>query len=352
MEARIVLNDTGYAGTGSEIENIVLGDAGYSTVEFNEWFPISEAPLPGASAVMITYPNTVTNFANAADKNGLFVSREDGTVKVALYGEFENGKTDNEWINARIEIRDAEITNYMELQGAFKFENHPETDSVDSNDGFDEASADDTGVDFKMWTDTGSDGFKFDIDSESIEFCEDDSEDMMTIDGFKYEVDGQTEIPKAGWTIELYEEGEGPFVASTTTNGSGYYSFIVPVGDYDVYEVMQAGWLQIDVQENGESLYVDDFQTYCEFDYDPREEGQEFQCDFYNERDFGELNYIDGFKYDVTSTTSDPVPYAGWTIYLTNGLATTSTTTDDSGYYYFEVPAGDWEVYEAVLEGW
>ncbi len=352
VEARIVLNDTGYAGAGSEIENIVLGDAGYTTVAFGEWFPISEAANPGESAVMITDPNTVTNFANAADKDGLFVSREAGTVKVALYGEFANAKIDNEWIDARIEIRDAKITNFMELQGAFKFENHPENDSVDSNDGFDDATVDDTGVDFKMWVDTGSDGFKFNIDQETIAFCEDDSVDTYPVKGDKYEVaEGYQTV--GGWTIYATN---GDVTLSTTTDNSGRYHFDLPAGEWTVYEGSQIGWEQESVYQDGIELEA----SQCSFvfgvdgksDSPITSSGGYNYCDFYNQQVSEELNYIDGYKYDATSSTSDPVLYAGWPIYITNGLATTSTTTDEGGYYYFEVPAGEWTVYEGMLEGW
>ncbi|MFT5849794.1 MAG: hypothetical protein ACI9H6_000613 [Patiriisocius sp.] len=43
----------------------------------------------------------------------------------------------------------------------------------------------------------------------------------------------------------------------------------------------------------------------------------------------------------------------GWTIYAYNGEdEPLSTTTDANGYYYFDVPAGEWEVYEEEREGW
>ena len=61
---------------------------------------------------------------------------------------------------------------------------------------------------------------------------------------------------------------------------------------------------------------------------------------------------IEGYKYVMSSTTS-AVPYAGWTIYASNGVDDPlSTTTDSNGRYYFEVEAGSWTVSEEMPEGW
>lgn len=358
VEARIVLNDSGTAGDGDLSDQIILGDAGYSTVEFGEWFPVSTAANPGDSAVMISDPNTVTNFANPSSLPGLFVSREDGTIKVALYGEYEpGGNTNHEWIDARIEVRDAQITNYQELFGQFKLENHPENNGVSSNDGYDDVVADSTGVDFKLWVDTAADGFRFDIDQATIVSCKEDTVELMYIDGYKYDR-GESDLPITGWTIELFEEGEGPLVAATTTDASGYYYFEVPVGDYDVYEQMQFGWVQEDVQANGTSVFGDsDDQEYsedlyCEFDYNPHIVDQQFQCDFYNVQLLEQTFRIFGTKYEYQQP-EQPIVASGWTIYASNGIdEPRSTTTDSNGGYYFDVPAGDWIVYEEDREGW
>jgi hypothetical protein len=260
VEARIVHNDSGVAGDGDLSAKIILGDAGYSTVEFGEWFPISVAANVGDSAVMITDPNTVTNFASASDKSGLFVSRENGTVKVALYGEHAQGGNANyEWIDARIEVRDAGITNYAELSGDYKFENHPENNGVPTNDGYDTATVDTTGVDFKLWVDTGSDGFRFDIDS--IAFCEDDTIDrnpeidLFEISGTKYVVEGESETAASGWTIYASNGVDTPL--STTTDTNGNYSFTVAGGVWEVYEENRTDWQLVDIFQVPSMYYED-----------------------------------------------------------------------------------------------
>jgi hypothetical protein len=306
VEARVILNDSGTAGDGDLSDEIILGDSDYSTVSFGEWFPVSMAANPGDSAVMITDPNTVTNFAAPGDKPGLFVSREDGTVKVALYGEFNpGGETNNEWIDARIEIRDAQITNFTELSGQYKFENHP-LNQVPSNNGFDYATADTTGVDFEMWVDTASDGFRFDVDTDSIAACRDDTvekepeDKMYRIDGYKYEGQPLLETSSidngpeklGGWYIELYD-GEGNFIDATSTDDQmGYYYFDVPAGDYEVKEAVQDNWEQFGVQDGPVYEYPYDGPHTCTVTLplssqsgDSSDEyDSDYRCDFYNIR--------------------------------------------------------------------
>jgi len=298
VEARVILNDSGTAGDGDLSDEIILGDSDYSTVSFGEWFPVSLAANPGESAVMITDPNTVTNFAAPGDKPGLFVSREDGTVKVALYGEFNpGGETNNEWIDARIEIRDAQITNFTELSGQYKFENHP-LNQVPSNNGFDYATADTTGVDFEMWVDTASDGFKFDIIEDSIVACEDDTyeeepeDETYRIDGMKFEYEGSlaSSTSKSDWDINLVDPETDTVLMSTSTDSDGYYYFDVTDGDYEVREVMQSGWGQFGVQQDYNEYINSGVEVeYCVFNIsdeasqDQADEG-EFRCDFYNVR--------------------------------------------------------------------
>jgi hypothetical protein len=46
-----------------------------------------------------------------------------------------------------------------------------------------------------------------------------------------------------GWTVEVYDSTD-TLVASTTTNATGDYSFLLPAGDYIVCEVLESGWGQ------------------------------------------------------------------------------------------------------------
>tara|TARA_B100002051_G_scaffold276808_1_gene328698 strand:+ start:3236 stop:7891 length:4656 start_codon:yes stop_codon:yes gene_type:complete len=362
VEARVILNETGNTGNGHLNEQVILGDAAYTTVEFGEWFPVSIIESGETSATMINDPHTVTNFDDPGNKSGLFVSREGGTVKVALYGKHNpGGNTNNEWIDARIEVRDAGITNFSNLSGSFKLENHSETNNVPTDDGSDVATPDYDGVDFRLWVDTQSDGFRFDIHEETIVPCDDDTSDMMLIEGYKFEGDPEYATPLAGWTIELYEDQE--LITSTTTDDSGYYYFYAPVGDYEVSEVMQLGWYQVGVEYEGEYDFINgEGYESCYLEFDPKQYGSEglsmddetpYTCDFYNALSEEPTERIDGYKYLLVD--AQEVPEAGWTIYLEDGEGNViaSTSTDDTGYYYFDVLLGDdYVVVEAMPAGY
>jgi hypothetical protein len=366
VEARIVLNDSGAAGDGDLSDEIILGDAAYSTVEFGEWFPVSIAANPGDSAVMITDPNTVTSFATPADKAGLFVSRENGTVKVAIYGEHNpGGAVNNEWIDARIEVRDAQITNFQKLSGLFKFEKHPASSIIPRIAGFDSAAVDNTGVDFKMWVDTASDGFKFDIETDSIAACVDDTIDVapdpatlvitspaaagMVLAGthnFTAEYNDDDEIEDSIlWAIRAGTCAAGTGTVAGNVDGfSNTSTFVAP--NFSAI-VNMSDWL------NG---------NYC-FVVNPSEQSgednlratQEFvltnqvapESDTYR---------IEGTKFQVEYEGELEVltELAGWTMNLVNlqDVVLQSTTTDENGYYYFDIEAGDWTVEEGTQTDW
>lgn len=99
-------------------------------------------------------------------------------------------------------------------------------------------------------------------------YDEDEEEYTETISGFKWnDLDGNgvrngEEPTLANWVIALYD-GE-LLVATTTTNGAGYYSFEVGTGDWTVVEVQQSGWTQTGTIRNNVALAST--TKFCEFD--------------------------------------------------------------------------------------
>jgi hypothetical protein len=201
-----------------------------------------------------------------------------------------------------------------------------------------------------MWVDTASDGFKVTVDADSIDFCEDDTEDQYLIDGYKHngQYEGETDVVP-GWSIYLYQGDSNEPAMSTTTDEEGYYYFWVGEGDWRVEEGDKLGWYQVGVSNGGEYVYTDGEPEYCyvEFPHDDYSDYPvfnsilvildeveysyaDYRCNFYNEQVEDDGNFVDGFKYELTDDGQVPVP--NWTIYAANGLSTTSTTTNDLGY--------------------
>ena len=83
------------------------------------------------------------------------------------------------------------------------------------------------------------------------------------ISGYKY-LAGEELSGLAGWEIEL-RNNEG-VLATTSTDGSGYYFFDVASGSYEVHEVMQPNWIQTDVVAVGGTTSVDLDTNHCVFD--------------------------------------------------------------------------------------
>lgn len=174
VEARIVLAEGGYgnAGDGNLNEKVFLADG--TEVAFGEWFPVYDG------TDFINDPVAVETYGNTTD-DGLFVSRQNGVVKVALVGEHHpGGNTNHEYIHGYLEFRDADIVpgSAAGLAAGYVLENHSEVDGIPSNDGFDTFSEiDSQTVAFNFWVDTASDGIKVTVDPESIATCDEDSTD-------------------------------------------------------------------------------------------------------------------------------------------------------------------------------
>ena len=294
VEARVIIRDEDGAeiangGLGNLKPQVILGDG--TIVPFGEWFKLSEAPNPGDSAVWHDDADTVTNFPNPADLEGLFVSREgNGQVKVALYGYHNpGGDVHYESLRATIEFNDAKVASVAQIPGNFVLENHSETDQVQSNDNFDSFAVvgDNSAVDFDFWVDTKADGITITLDDDSVATCDEDTEpenpktdpDTWFISGHKFEVGDDYYAPVLGWTIEL-RDGLGVFIATTTTDSNGQYSFEVEAGDYQVHEVMQADWVQDQVTYDGYPVDMDTNYDYCAVQVPDNE--SDYVCDFYN----------------------------------------------------------------------
>ena len=338
VEARIVLQDGEEIttnGDGNLLPQVILGDG--STVAFGEWFKISEAPVSSSSAVWIDDPETVTNFTNPADLEGLFVSREgNGMVKIALYGfHSPGGDTNYESLRATIEFNDAKVLSgsTMDLLGDYKIENHSEGDNVNSNDNFDSfvEAGDLESIDFDLWVDTKADGIKITLDPESCLACDDDTDpedptndpEKHRIDGYKYEVNGSSTIPGIGWTIYATN---GSTTLSTTTDSNGYYYFEVMEGHWEITEEDRSGWTLVDVHMYESHPYelvklLDEQQgttTSCTFWIEDYEDDLILQyqgdyeygysCDFYNEQDDDDDNGGGNDGGGDTSTSSNPNP--------------------------------------------
>ncbi len=138
---------------------------------------------------------------------------------------------------------------------------------------------------------------------EEPEDNDDEDPENYRLDGHKYETEGESNTPVAGWTIfaeNLADDSDD--VLSTTTDSNGYYYFDVEgiSGDnWKVYEEMREDWEQVAVWENDTNV-TDQFEpgpAYCTFDVDydypvykllqvvdewDDYDEEEYQCDFYN----------------------------------------------------------------------
>lgn len=130
------------------------------------------------------------------------------------------------------------------------------------------------------------------------------AEDEFVISGYKYEATSTAATTTLeGWEIELYN-GDMEVVATTTTNSEGYYAFVVATGTYSVGEVMQTGWTQSEVRQDGDIVLSEAEMALCSFTLEDEAseiyegdfrfsaalvenvpEEVSYMCDFYNERD-------------------------------------------------------------------
>jgi uncharacterized protein (DUF2141 family) len=167
-----------------------------------------------------------------------------------------------------------------------------------------------------------------------------------------------TEPGLAGWTIFLDTNNNGVFdltEMSTVTDADGNYSFIsLAAGDYEVTEVMPAGWdvsplfdsRQTVAVRGGRNTTADDFANFT------------VQNGSISGTVWNDL-FRDGVRNsDLSGAYTDP-GIADWTVYLDmnrNGAfdSTEPTAiTDANGQYLFpSLQVGEYEVIEIVPTGW
>jgi len=164
-------------------------------------------------------------------------------------------------------------------------------------------------VTFTLFTNSGNDSF---VISGLSADCGVNEPDTYTISGVKYEVDGETETPAAGWTIYASNGVGTPL--STTTDENGYYYFDVPADKWEVYEEDRENWDLVDIfqypmlyfvslfeEEQTEQVSELEQMTACVFDlgFEPTaslvqdtevpfatvndSESEGYTCNFYNE---------------------------------------------------------------------
>lgn len=129
------------------------------------------------------------------------------------------------------------------------------------------------------------------------ELCvpEDNDPETFILDGYKYEVDGESTSPEAGWLIYADNLDDEAGAISTTTDSNGYYWFEVEEGDWKVWEDTPEDWEQVAVEQNGEEVVSEsEGPDFCTFDLDggdyelyalvyDNEYEEGYECDFYNE---------------------------------------------------------------------
>ncbi|MEZ6039830.1 MAG: Ig-like domain-containing protein [Planctomycetaceae bacterium] len=167
-----------------------------------------------------------------------------------------------------------------------------------------------------------------------------------------------TEPGLADWTIFLDTNNNGvldPTETSTVTDTDGNYSFIsLAAGDYEVTEVIPAGWdvsptydsRQTVAVRGGRNSTANDFANFTV-------ENGSIRGTVWNDL------FRDGIRNsDISGAFTDP-GLAGWTVYLDmnrNGAfdSTEPTAiTDVDGHYLFPgLQVGEYEVIEIVPTGW
>lgn len=182
--------------------------------------------------------------ADGAYQDEVVVERTADGLEVFFYG---NGSSQPvKEFSGTFTLQGVDLTNAVITAGSESLETTgtwPDAISLDQSTGV---------VTFTMYTNTANDSF---VISGLSADCGVNEPDTYTISGVKYEVDGETETPVAGWTIYLFDElGESsePF-ATAITNPDGVYSFEVEAGEWRVEESLTFGeetWTQLNVESN------------------------------------------------------------------------------------------------------
>ncbi len=174
-----------------------------------------------------------------------------------------------------------------------------------------------------------------------------------SISGYKYEdADGMASTTDdwtglEGWTINLLDSASTT-IATTTTNGDGYYEFSdLPLNqNYYLTEKMESGWYQLSAPNNPVYLATSTASDTA----------SSTNNNFVNSR----LGSISGHKYEdadgMASTTDDRVGVEGWAIDLFSLTPKVEliagTSTGPNGYYEFNnLPLGSYRLVETMPRG-
>ena len=155
--------------------------------------------------------------------------------------------------------------------------------------------------------------------------------------------EGEEGLP--GWEIVLDLDQDGAGDVITTTNRDGAYWFMdLPAGTFDLWEVLQPGWVQT-MPEGGihiPNIQIGEIQEHFHF-------GNHLTAAEIHGRKIHDLNG------NAQADEGEP-GLPGWTIYLDvneDGVADQSTVTNEFGAYWFtNLPAGPYYVWEETRPGW
>ncbi len=185
----------------------------------------------------------------------------------------------------------------------------------------------------------------------------------MTVTGRKFNDldgdgtdDGGTDPGLAGWTIELWHDGDangilsgGDFAEQTAvTNGSGNYSFLIPgPHNHFLLEVAQPGWTQTTPANHYTLNTISSGATFSGFDFG------NFQLATISGQKFNDLDGNGALNGGESGLS-------GWTIFLdsnNNGAldgGESSTTTSGVGgnYTFTGLLPGSYRVREVQQSGW
>jgi Tol biopolymer transport system component len=174
---------------------------------------------------------------------------------------------------------------------------------------------------------------------------------VASISGQKFEdldADGVKDPGESGldgWFIELVDPSTQRVIDTQATAGGGFYSFTgLVLGDYNVREVLQTGWVQ--------SLPVSGFYSIA-LGYGQNVDG----IDFGNHAARGEIT---GLKFEDINTNgvydAGEPSLDGWTIELvdasTGQIIQTQVTAEGGIYTFADIVPGEYEVRELLQSGW
>jgi hypothetical protein len=183
-------------------------------------------------------------------------------------------------------------------------------------------------------------------DHANLNFGNNENPIPCTIEGYKFnDLNGNGiwdngEPPIANWEMTLFNLSN-VFIAATSTNAEGKFTFTVPCKSYRLKEEIRAGWTQTYPSGNGQ--YVLDPGSYTDLLFGNWQPPQ--------------MCTIDGYKFSDNNNNGiwdiEESGIGNWLIILHNptGGLVDSVRTDAQGHYSFNVVCGSYVVSEANRSG-